>query len=504
MTIWSSGLALTAGLLLAMSTLLVGRWRSWNPGSADEAYVWYGTLRLLEGKVPVRDFRSYEPGRYLWNAPFMLAFGKGVQSIRLASLTFYTLCLFLAGHIFLSLGVSVLAVANLAITAIGTVREIYKLYEPGIAWLWITSATLSLASPTSSNGVLLGGIVGLAAVFGLNLALYTSGASVALMIWLLVQKQLTLPFLLAAAIGLAIGLAPLILYWMMAPGFGSAVIERRVSTILSRGTTNLPLPIPFPWARDTWAGARSQRLRRLLISISFLVLPALPAMTLALQMAIPTFLAPTNQLVLLPAACLGLFTWHHAFSRADEWHLCQSHVPALILAILVLNETQQGSTLLFFWLLVTSLLYLRDIKLRAQSHLPAQWVKSGSLHEMTENSRQIIKFIDNELMRSSDNAQDLILAVPTTLWLLPILCCRSPVYDMYCVYPASKNAQRRMINEIKSSPVELAIIDDSPLDGRQDLRFSQTHPRVLAWLKRHFKVVECALPSNLEMFRRYR
>jgi hypothetical protein len=504
MTLGSSTPALGAVVLLALSTLLIGRWRAWEPGAADEAYVWYGTLRLLEGKVPVRDFRSYEPGRYLWSAPFVLAFGKGVQSIRLASWTFYALCLLFSGQAFMALGVSLPGLAILLITAIGTVREIYKLYEPGFAWIWIAVAALSLASPTANQGALLGGVFGLAAVFGLNLALYTSAASCVVLIWLWLHQQLTLPFLLAATGGLTIGLGPLILYCLIAQGFLRAVIQRRISTIIRRGTTNLPLPIPFPWRKGAWAGEKKKVLHRLWLGFSFLVLPTLPPLTLAMLIAQPAFMNSTDQVVLFAAACLGLFAWHHAFSRADEWHLYQSHVPALILAVLWLEKTKPGLMLLLIWLSLAIWFYLRDLKSRMLRRFNRQWNTGGCMIVLHESSNQIIECIDSELKRTSTDAQDWLLAVPFTLWLLPILGCRSPVYDIFCVYPANEEGQNLMIAELAGNPFEAAVIDNSALDGREDLRFSRTHPKVWAWLNKNFVKVECSLPPNLELLRRYR
>ena len=59
--------------------------------SPDEGYLWYGTLRTLDGEVPLRDFRSYEPARYYWCALWMLALGRGVVSLRIAVHAFYFL-----------------------------------------------------------------------------------------------------------------------------------------------------------------------------------------------------------------------------------------------------------------------------------------------------------------------------------------------------------------------------------------------------------------------------
>ncbi len=63
---------------------------------ADEGHLWYATLQTSAGGVPIRDFRSYDPGRYLWAAGCASLLGSGIVGLRHANAVFQALGLFLA------------------------------------------------------------------------------------------------------------------------------------------------------------------------------------------------------------------------------------------------------------------------------------------------------------------------------------------------------------------------------------------------------------------------
>lgn len=62
----------------------------------DEGYLWHNAQRTLEGGVPIRDFRSYDPGRYYWSALWFAWLGPGLSSLRISLAAFQFLGLFAA------------------------------------------------------------------------------------------------------------------------------------------------------------------------------------------------------------------------------------------------------------------------------------------------------------------------------------------------------------------------------------------------------------------------
>jgi len=481
--------------VLVSGVLLLLRWR--EAVGADEGYLWYGTLRVLEGRVPVRDFRSYEPGRYLWCAPFVLGVGRGILGVRVASHAFFALSLGVALTTLAAIGLSPLAVLGMASVLAAWAFPQHKLFEPGMALLHFTVIVWLFVTPGATSALAVGGLLGLAALFGLNLALYVSagvGVAFVLVLWVFGQPA---GLLGAGAMGLTLGLLPLLGYALGARGFARALFERRLRAVFERGTTNLPLRIPFPWREDTVATQALPKRQRVLVAWMFLILPVVPAASILAVVVAGTAPESLVHVAMMGGGAAGLLGWHHAYSRADPRHLAQSIFPLLLILGLGCYEWLGSAAILPLGI---GMLAITWPWLKPHAPLPSDRceIRDWKL-EMLPLQVQLLEAL-RELREGPTNAGGSLLALPTLAWVYPALDLRSPVYDLFCVYPASGKEQSRMIAELEEAHVALAVISTERLDGNPGLTFERTHPMVVSWLQRHFDAVLAPRPTLAERF----
>jgi hypothetical protein len=490
-------LALAAGLAILCTSLMLLAWLREAMPSPDEGYLWYGALRTLEGEVPLRDFRSYEPGRYYWCALWMLALGRGVVPLRLAVHAFYFLGLS-CGLLALRLGGAgwpAVAAAGVLLAAWG--HKPYKLFEPALAMFAVLAGVVLVLHPGYGAVAAAGAVAGAIAFFGVNYSLYSGSALLGLTL-LEGLKAVSVEPLAAVGVylgGALLGALPLLFMLIFVRGMGAAFFERRVRAVVARGRTNTPLPFPWPWRpppaaveRLGWTGWRG--IARL-IGVYFLLLPAF-AWPVVVWAAITPWSHVQAHPALVAAAAVGAFNLHHAFSRADLLHLAQSMPPA-ILGLVALAGEGIG------WLAVGPLLGLGAAAVVIATHPRADRCRhrgayvrrsiGGSSLWITRPSAELVDRLESIVSRHLEPG-DSLLAVPALAEVLPILGRRSAVYDTYCIYPASPAEQERMLRSIEEEPVRLALVQDDPLDGREELRFSRTHRLVWSHLATEFERLE--------------
>lgn len=478
-----TGCAMIAGLLsLAM---LLSRIRA--PLGADEGYLWFGVQQLLRGQMPHRDFKSYEPGRYVWSAALARVFGPTLLVLRISTHLFFALGLFSTLLLLRELGLDwpSLVLAGSALTLWAEPQ--HKQFEHAwILFAWALSS-LMLLHPSAATLVLSAAATGLALFFGFNLFVYFSGALGLSLIVAIVTGLFfpDLPMLLALAGGGLLGMLPF-LVMLGSPGFASRFFRRRVASVLARGSSNLPLPMPWPWRPlprhfsgiDKWRGRAFQ-----LVFLSLFVVAAVAVTMIFVQ---PEWMKPVSPGI-LAAAALGLFMSHHAASRADAAHIAQSVGPLLLLAILLTHAAAPLSTALIAAVSLWIVWALQAaVQRRANPEGFCRRLVGGLYLDLPLDQARIFDRAEDLCGTRTDERAG-FFAAPAYPALYASLSRDSPVYDTFCLYPADETTQQDMIDAIESAPVFAALVSDAPVDGREELRFSRTHPRVWAHLCKKFQ-----------------
>ncbi len=480
----------------------------------DEGYLWYGALRTLAGEVPLRDFRSYEPGRYYWCALWMLGLGRGLVQLRVVVHTFYFLGLTSGLLALRSGGAGWPAVAAAAVILVAWEHKPYTLFEPALGMFAVLAGVLLILHPGYGSILMAGVCVGVVAFFGVNYGLYTGAALFGLTVLesLKTTSVALFPGIGAFALGALIGSLPLLVMFVCVRGVFTTFLERRVRAVAARRSSNLPLRVPWPWrqAPATVYGFGSSGIRLIEYSIGkvvgllFLLLPVF-AWSVAIWVVISPWSEIQDHAALAAAAAFGAFNLHHAFSRADLFHLPQA-MPALVLGVFALAG--HGLDFIVPALLLgaaTAVVVISTHPRIERRRHRSDYARHDIAGSPVWIRRSSAEFVDrlSAIVKARLRPGDPLLAVPVLAELLPILDRRSAVYDTYCVYPANAQEQERMLRSIDEQHVRLAFVSEYGVDGRDDLRFPNSHPLVWARIESEFERLEVAeLPPTFNVFYR--
>jgi hypothetical protein len=459
---------------------------------ADESFLWYGVLRKSLGEVPHRDFRSYDPGRYYWCAWLMKMFGTGLRGLR-ASVYLFNFTGLSAGLIALRIsGFDWPTVTVTAVILAAWAYPLHKLFEPSMLLWAILAGVLIIQNPAPLQFLLSGALVGVIGFFGVNYGLYTGIGlfAITLLTALMSPGVETVNAVGYFTLGLFVGAIPYLLLLITTPGLLDAFLDRRVRIILARRTTNLTLPIPWPWRSVPRALYRLGPLGRRYVQFYYLLLPVFSwGMVIWAFFQTPMVIQANSATV--SAAFIGSFSLHHAMSRADIPHLCQSIAPMIMGIFGLFSGYATG------WIVLVALFGFGTAVTVLQFY-PAvvrwRWPKAFSLMEiggariwMPKMQATVIDRVRRLVNEYLDpDANEMLLALPNLIALYPVLELRAPVFDIFCLVPASHDEEERMLHSIETSRVRLVVIDNSEVDGREELRFSNTHPRVWEYLLDRF------------------
>jgi len=501
--------------ILALASAVVFALFLWqgNAGFSlwDEGFLWYGVQRVLLGDVPVRDFMAYDPGRYYWSAGLASILGdNGIMTVRAAAAIFQALGLFTGAlliaqadentnndkRIFL-----IVSVATLAIWMIPR----HKLFDISVSIFLIGSLTFLVRNPTPRRYFVAGTVVGLAAVFGRNHGVYGVVGSLGTMAYLSINRNCSPNFPRGFALwgaGIVLGFLPILLMGLIIPGFSNAFWES-VHFPFEQQTTNLPLPVPWPWKANFATGSVGEAARGVLVGLFFIAALAFGGVA-AFWAVIQRLRGKSVPPALVAAAFLAIPYAHLAFSRADVWHLAQGIFPLLVGCLVILSTADRK----FKWSLAIALF----VATYWVTHMlqPGWQCLASNQCVNVKISRTTLRVDprtskDIALLRelADKYAKDGRSFIATPFWpgAYALLERRSPMWEIYALWPRSKGFEKAEIERIKEAAPGFAIVLDLPLDGREELRFRNTHPQIYQYILDNFDPVPDALGPAYQIYK---
>jgi hypothetical protein len=519
-------LLVLAGVLVILALLLQG-----NVGFtlADEGFLWYGTIRTALGEIPVRDFQSYEPGRYYWSALwFKLLRSDGIMALRVSQAVSQFVGLALALLLLRRVLKSWVPLIFAAIILVRWMFPTWKIYEPVILIAAIYFAVLIIEKPCRLRHLLAGIFIAVAAFFGRNHGLYCGVAFILLLFYLnwSSDKKVLLQRLGVLSVGVIIGYLPMLLMFALVPGFLNQ-FKADLLFNLNYGT-NLRVPVPWPW-RQTYAavGAR-EVINRATVGMLYLVLPAFYVFALA-----RLFFRRTSNLhpVFIASVFLGVVYLHYTFERPQLYYVVWT-IPAFILGLIALSASapsehrkklQVAAWSILALVTITALEMSQEnyftIKMKsfAKAKLMRAYggdfdqamnaqglvktdVRGDSLWVLRDTATMIdqMKAIDQNLVGPNEQ----ILIAPYFPGLYAILQKRSPLWQIYFLLPRPRHEQEAMVQELESKQVTWALICSHYMDDRAELEFRQTHKLVWDYLVKNFEPIITSVGPQCELMKR--
>ncbi len=501
-------------IILAVTLVAISLLLQCNIGInlADEGFLWYGTEQTLLGKVPVRDFQSYDPGRYYWCAFWMKLLGNGIISLRLSVAIFQAIGLTL-GLLALRRYIrswKVMVVAGLILLMWMIPR--HKLFDSSLSMATVFFALRLIENPSLRQHFISGIFVGLAAFLGKNHGLYNflAFSMMVLFIRFKLEKIDLIRSGFCMGCGILLGYSPMLVMMLVVPGFLDSFLLP-LAIIFRRGSTNLFLPIPWPWRYDYSKMNFAQSVGVLSIGSFFLLLPLIHIFNI-ISVLICKKDDFKNKSLLAAAGFTGIVYMHYAFSRADIGHLALGIAPLLIALFALpfafgLNRKTIRCTLGLALLLFMTFHSAGKYSPFYQKVNPGYTayakcdINGDNLWLPSWKTAYIrtVKQIDSQMVPPDEG----FLMVPWSPGFYPVLQRESPLREVWYLDQQTETRQKEMIQEIEQKKVNWILLNNLPMDGKEELRFSNTHKLLWEYFNEHYQLLRVqGLPGNIYLLHR--
>jgi hypothetical protein len=445
----------------------------------DEAYLLNGIDRVLSGMVPVRDFQSYDPGRYYLLAPIRYLGGdRAIWTAGTAIIIAAALPLLVRLRQ-LSMPALFGPLLALPLLVAWSVPR-HKAADLAAALVLIAVVIRVIDRPHRRSFLVAGVVLGVVTLVGRNHGLYGGVALAGAVVSLHRTGGVKATFARLAAVsgGALIGWSPMLATITFDEPMRRRFIEGIVR-IFMHGT-NIPLPVPWPGpdalSPTNWG---------------FVVLPAVTIASLVCGWRHRRRDAPWPA-VALSAGLIGLPYLHHMFSRADVTHMTQSSAGPLIGTFALLAALRERGTRPLLRIPVTAVVvvvvcWLTWAPLRVwpgftalYTDEPVTWVEvHGEQRALSAASTRYVEHADQLAALVADD--EVLFVAPRDIGVYLLLDRSPPSRTTYFTHRTSQADQRELIAEL--ADVDWVAIRPSAYGGNPLTQFSRSHPLVMAFLR---------------------
>jgi len=193
--------------------------------------------------------------------------------------------------------------------------------------------------------------------------------------------------------------------------------------------------------------------------------------------------------VLIACAFLALPYAHFSYSRAEVNHLAQGVFP-LLLGCLSLFSVQPNK---YKWPLVILLCMATlgatyEVIPAWQCRYDASCLEvdiAGDNLEIDRTTAKEVALLRDLVGRYAPDGQSFI-AAPYWPGAYALMHRKSPMWEIYALYPRSPAFELKEIARIETMSPRFAVVMELPYEGHDDLRFRNTHPLLLRYIREHF------------------
>jgi hypothetical protein len=506
---FSEAVLLSTAVSLAVFSL---QWRygfNWS----DEGWLWYISQRTALGEVPLRDFFSYDPGRYYWSAAiFKLFGGSGFFEQLLANYLFAIVGLSVAYLAMFRAGLGRawrIVILLLLGIVIGFPR--HKIYEQTLSLIAVGTIAFVLSAPQKLKRWLsLGIVIGLAAFLGRNSGVFCAIATVIAFVVLLVRREAPPVGRTIGAVtaGIVVGYAPLLVMIAGVHGFAGAFFQ----SVLMTPRWSWSLPVPFPWHIHLRGLHGIDRLQVRAVSWLCVAVPVTYAFLLWRAVRSSTGLGSAEWLsVAASAAGAGFLV--HAFYTADFFHIAQGVVPFVIAAAaysahLWRTRSRRWSLAVFggmAFVVIASWLPMEPLvqHLRTHGRAPAslqQISLGGKTFEVPAAQAELMKTVATAFKNCGPHDGG-FFAAPYYPGLYAFLNTRAPAWDTYFLWPRSDEIQQKEISDMQRYNTALVLLNaESAINGRESLELVRTNPELVEYVEKHYQHSNLKLPGDFKLY----